>query len=398
MNILLLTQHFEIKGGSDVIVHQTKRLLEAQGHVVHIFAARSEGVPDDGVFPDAQHFDAPSLTTLWKFLYAPQARARLEAFLEAHPIDAAHLHIHYGTLTSSILAPLVRRNVPIVQHLHEYRSFCSVYTGVRDGETCLDCRVGSYLPGLKYRCNRGSLLRSAVVTAEMYVADRLGAKSAPHVFLTVSDFQRKIITGQGLDPARVETLYNPVDPIFFAQDATTRPERCGVIFVGRLERYKGIFDLLEVATRLPDVPFTIIGTGNAEDELRVRITDQGLSNITLTGKLPREQIVDHLAQHRVMVVPSRWHETFGLTAVEGMAAGLPVVVTQMGGLPEVIEDGSTGWAVTAGDLETLTDRVAELARDRGLADQMGTAARTRARTVFSEEAYTTRLTRYLGGV
>ena len=392
MNILLISQHFAIRGGSDVIVQQTRRLLEAEGHRVHLFAARTGDMPDDGIYPDAAHFERPRPHTLWRFLYSPQARARLEAYLDRHPIDVAHLHIHYGTLTSAILKPLQRRGIPILQHLHEYRSFCAVYTATRNGAPCGDCRVGAYLPGITNRCNQGSLMRSAVTTAEMYVADRLGAKSAPARFLTVSQFQRRLIVGQGLPGARVQTLYNPVDPLFFTVDAATVPARQGIVFVGRLERYKGVFDLLEVAERLPGIPVTLIGTGSEEAALRKRIVDRGLGHVTLCGSLARTEVARQIARHRVMVVPSRWHETFGLTAVEGMAVGVPVVVTDMGGLPEVVEDGVSGLVVRAGDLDAMTACLAELATGSERAAVMGQAARHRARTVFSETRFVTDLT------
>lgn len=396
MNILLVTQHFEIRGGSDVMVHQTKRLLEAQGHRVHIFAARASDAPDDGVFPSADHFDNPRPATLWKFLFSPEARARLETFLDANPIDAAHLHIHYGALTSSILKPLKKRGIRVVQHLHEYRSFCSVYTAERDGNTCLDCSVGNYKAGLKHRCNRGSLLRSALSTAEMYMADRLGAKSVPDVFLTVSDFQRDMIVGQGLPARKTHTLYNPVDPMFFAGDPVPLQERHGVLYVGRIEDYKGVYDLLDVAERLRDIPFTVIGHGNGFDKLNERIARQGASNVTVLGKLPREDILAHLRRHRVMLVPSRWNETFGLTAVEAMAAGLPVVVTRMGGLPEVVEDGVSGFVVEMGDVDAMVEHVRQLHADNEMFERVSLEAGTRVKNIFSEQKYISSLMGFLG--
>lgn len=395
MNILLVTQHFGIAGGSDVIVHQTKRLLEAEGHTVHIFAARTGSEADDGVYPSGAHFERPHPLTLWKFLYSPEARNRLDAFLDRHPVDVAHLHIYYGTVTSSILAPLVRRGIDVVHHLHEYRSFCSVYTAERAGKPCVECRVGKYWPGLKHRCNRGSLLRSAMSTAEMYMADRLGAKRVPFRFLTVSQFQRDLLVGQGLPADSVKTLYNPVDSMFFAVDPGPDAAREGVLFVGRIEHYKGVFDLLDAAAALPDIPFTIIGDGKALSDLRERIAQQGLRNVTTTGQLDRTAILPHLARHRVMLVPSRWNETFGLTAVEAMAARMPIIVTRMGGLPEIVEDGVSGFVVEMGDVAQMITHLAQIHSEAALGRRMGNAAQERARKVFSEANYTRRLMSHL---
>ncbi len=385
MKVLLITQHFDIVGGSDVMVHQTKRLLQQAGHEVEIFAARGPDQPDDGIYPGADHFYRPSPTTIGRFLYSGQARKRLDALLDRFPADVAHLHIHYGTLTSSILAPLRRRNVRIVQHLHEYRSFCSVYTAQRGGETCLDCRVGSYFPGLKHRCNQGSLLRSLISTSEMYVADRLGAKSAPDQFLAVSHFQRQMIVDQGLPADRIATLYNPVDNMFFPDQIPDMADRHGVLFVGRIEAYKGVFDLLDVAQTLPDTRFTFVGDGSARGDLEQRA--QGLANVHILGKLDRADVIPHLLGHRMMVVPSRWHETFGLTAVEAMATGCVPIVTRMGGLPEVVQDQTAGFVVEMGDKTQMRTRISELHSDDGLATDMSAQAHLRARDTFSEDQY-----------
>lgn len=382
MRVLLITQHFRIHGGSDVIVHHTHRLLEEAGHEVYLFAARDAGTPDDGIFPSADHFDNPRPATIWKFLYSSEARTRLDAFLEAHPVDVAHLHIHYGKLTSSILEPLHRRGIPIVQHLHEYRSFCSVYTAQRNGKSCTDCRVGYYLPGLRYRCNRGSLLRSALSTVEMYVADWFGAKSAVTRFITVSDFQRRVLISQGMPADRISTIYNPVDPMFFSVKSALDG---GVIYFGRLEEYKGVFDILTLAEHLPNISFVLIGTGRAEPALRTRIAANNLDNVTLTGALSREELLPYLKHAKVAMVPSRWNETFGLTAVEAMAAGVPVIVSDMGGLPEVVDSGKTGYVVPVDMSETIEVHLKEMCNI--IPHDLANAARIRASVLFSEERY-----------
>lgn len=388
MNVVVISQTFETVGGSDVIARLSARVMEEAGHTVHFFAALGPHDKDDGIYPTAEHFFAPNFQNVWRFMYSPEARKRLESFLDKNPIDVAHLHIHYGTLTSSILEPLKKRGIRIVQHLHEYRTFCSISVPVRDGETCQSCRVGSYMPGLKHKCNRGSLARSVISTAEMYVADRLGAKTAPDLFLTVSDFQRNILIEQGLPAERIKTLYNPVHDDFF----TVEPRHDGgVLYIGRLEDYKGIYDIVEVAARHPKVPFRIVGTGNHEAKLREKIAESGLTNIELTGNQTREQVLAHLAWAKVCLVPSRWNETFGLTAAEAMAAGVPVIVSRMGGLPEVVEDGVSGYVVEMGDVNAMGGLIDRLMMDQDEFAEMSKQARRRALDEFSETKFSEKL-------
>ena len=392
MNILIVNQGFEVNGGSDVMARLSADVLRRQGHTVHFFAALSPGQAADGVHPTAEQFFNPTLSNVWRFMYSPQARQKLDAFLDKTPIDVAHLHIHYGTLTSSILQPLKKRGIRIVQHLHEYRSFCSVSVPVRNDAPCSACSVGSYHAGLLHKCNRGSLLRSAISTAEMYVADRLGAKAHPDLFLTVSDFQRGILEQQGMPAERMRTLYNPVHDDFFGVKPTYRG---GVLFIGRLEHYKGIFDVIEVAKRLPKIPFRIVGTGSQEKNLRDMIAQLGLTNVEMTGNQTRQQVLEHLAWAKMSLVPSRWHETFGLTAAESMAAGVPVIVTNMGGLPEVVEHGKSGYVVEMGDVEGLTNLCEQLSNSTLRREQSAKSGMARATQMFSQKQFSQYLAKAL---
>jgi glycosyltransferase involved in cell wall biosynthesis len=388
MNILVISQTFNTVGGSDIIARLSARVMEEAGHQVHFFAALGPEDTDDAIHPRATHFFNPNPKNVWRFLYSPEARKRLNTFLDRHPVDAAHLHIHYGTLTSSILAPLKSRGIRIVQHLHEYRTFCSISVPIKNGETCQDCRVGSYLPGLKNKCNRGSFARSAISTAEMYIADLLGAKEKPDLFLTVSDFQRHILAKQGAPAEKMKTLYNPVHNDFFT--VTPRHDG-GILFVGRLEDYKGIFDIVEIAARLPDIPFRMVGTGSQEDKLRQLVSARGLKNIELTGNQTRSQVLEHLAWAKLCLVPSRWNETFGLTAAEAMAASVPVVVTRMGGLPEVVEDGVSGFVVDMGDVGAMARLVDRMTTNDADFVKMSRQAKRRASERFSEDRFATAL-------
>ena len=389
MKVLLISQHFELRGGSDVMVHHTKSMLEEAGHEVHLFAARVEGQADDGVHPSGDHFESPGLGGLHKFFYNREARSRLDALLARVQFDVAHLHIHYGTLTSSIIEPLRRRRIPTVQHLHEYRSFCTISIARRDGETCTSCSVGNYLPGILHRCNRGSLLRSAITCGEMYVADILGAKSWPQRFLAVSDFQRDMLVAQGMPAERTFTLHNPVDEVFFSVEMPHPTST--VLYFGRIEEYKGAFDLLEVARQMRATRFVVAGDGNDRMQFERTISEQSLDNVDYLGPIDKQRLLTELRRASAVLVPSRCNETFGLTAVEAMAAGVPAVVTAMGGLPEVIEDGKTGFVVAEGDLAAMIDRLRTLIDNDDLRSRMAEKARVRARSTFDANRYLSQL-------
>jgi 1,4-alpha-glucan branching enzyme len=163
-----------------------------------------------------------------------------------------------------------------------------------------------------------------------------------------------------------------------------------VLFVGRLERVKGVELLLEAAAlvvkEIPSARFLLAGGSHPTlpaNNLDARIRHYSLqNNVVQLGQLPRKDLDVLYGRARLCVVPSHY-ESFGLVALEAMAAGLPVVGTRTGGLPEVIEDTKTGLLVAPGDAAGLAAAITKLLRNPARAEEMGTAARERVANSFS---------------
>jgi glycosyltransferase involved in cell wall biosynthesis len=173
-----------------------------------------------------------------------------------------------------------------------------------------------------------------------------------------------------------------------------------VLFVGRLTPHKGIDRLIEA---LPDgASLTIGGTGGHDphppesgyvDDLRdlARVRD-----VRFTGAIDDADLPGLYRRAAVLAMPSvnvtrygKVHpvsELLGLTAIEAMACGTPVVASRIGGLAEVVVDGVTGYLVAPGDVTALRGRLAELLDDPSLARRMGEAGRERAVAQFTWEA------------
>ena len=139
--------------------------------------------------------------------------------------------------------------------------------------------------------------------------------------------------------------------------------REGVIFVGRLVSDKGVDILLEALEMLKDVPATIVGDGPE----RAALEAAAPSNVRFAGVVRDAKLAELLNQHRLLVVPSRWEEPFGIVALEGMACGCVPVVARSGGLPEAV--GDAGVIFEKGDARGLADCITRfLADEAGLAD------------------------------
>ena len=164
---------------------------------------------------------------------------------------------------------------------------------------------------------------------------------------------------------------------------------------------KGILDLLEAARlvvrRDPRAHFVLAGDGAYRDRFIERSIALGLrDHITWTGNLldPRGDGVYAAAD--VICQMSRWEEVFGFVIAEAMAASKPVVATRVGGIPELVEDGRTGYLVGRGDHEGMAEKILALLGDSSLRHQMGTAGRLAAEARFDLAANVARLLELYG--
>jgi rhamnosyl/mannosyltransferase len=160
-----------------------------------------------------------------------------------------------------------------------------------------------------------------------------------------------------------------------------------LLFVGRLRHYKGLHVLLDAMPRV-DARLVIVGEGPKGPELRAQARRLGLSErVHFAGSLGDEALHDHLAAAGIGLLPSSTPtEAFGLAMVESMAAGLPVVSTELGtGTSFVNQDGVTGTIVPANDSAALGAALVRLLADPALRARMGAAGRQRVREKFTTE-------------
>jgi glycosyltransferase involved in cell wall biosynthesis len=164
-----------------------------------------------------------------------------------------------------------------------------------------------------------------------------------------------------------------------------------VLFVGWMLEAKGVRELLEAARALPGAHFTLIGAEDPEFLASVRGELEALSDrVRRIPPRPREEVLALYAEADVFVLPT-WREGFPNVVLEAMGAGLPVVATPVGAIPEAVRDGEEGFLVPVQDAAALTEALRRLIDDRTLRLAMGRRARERAESVFSIDAVTRRL-------
>ena len=217
------------------------------------------------------------------------------------------------------------------------------------------------------------------------------------------------IAAEGLGD-RLDVVHNGCDLIAESSDTETLRADLGLpasgILVGyfaQLVEHKGIFDLVEAAGRamadVAELRVVIAGDGPDNDRRRLATAIEETGHGARFSLLqPSRDVSRLLAAVDMAAVPSVWPDPLPRTVMEAMAAGRPVVATRVGGVPEMVVEGETGFMVESGDIGSLAERMVRLARDGALRRRMGAAAAERAGTEFSMERHVDRMERILNEV
>jgi glycosyltransferase involved in cell wall biosynthesis len=227
--------------------------------------------------------------------------------------------------------------------------------------------------------------------------------------IAVSDYNALCDTTYGVVPRpRVTRIYNGVDlsrtsgdPCLFREGYKIPENRAIVLQVCWMIPEKGVEDLIEAARlvllRNPNVQFVLAGEGACRREYMARAEAAGMADhFNWTGLIDDPLASGVYLAADVVCQLSRWQEAFGWMNVEAMACGKPVIATRVGGIPEIIEDGVSGYLVNPRQPSEAADRVLRLLEDRQLRDKMGVCGRQAVEARFNLQRNVTQLLELYG--
>jgi glycosyltransferase involved in cell wall biosynthesis len=162
------------------------------------------------------------------------------------------------------------------------------------------------------------------------------------------------------------------------------------LYVGRLASEKGLDVLLHALAEAGDPPFRIVGAGPIEESLRALADQLRLRNTEFAGRLDRSAVDDAINAARFVAMPSTCAENAPLAALEAMAAGRPLLVSAIGGMPELVADGA-GLSCTAGDVHALAQGIRRLLDDAAYCRTLGSRALEYAERTLAPDLHRQRL-------
>ena len=377
MRILLFHNRYRRPGGEDAAFDAELRMLRACGHEVYSAIATNEAEGDQATLRG-------KVALLRDSAWSRTSYEKALAICRDFKPDVAHVHNFWMAWTPSVHAACQAAGVPTVQTLHNFRLLCANALFLRNGKPCEDCLHSSPLLGVARRCYRNSFVASASVV-RMVAANRRKATwtSQVNAFITPGQHARDRFAAAGFPPERLFVKPNVIPDLTRAPQAPSASRT--LVYVGRLSAEKGIAVLLK-AWALANKPLQsrllLIGEEQNPGEFSRDLPE----GVALTGHLAAAQIGSHLGAARALVLPSLCYETFGNTVVEAFSRGRPAVVSDIGALSPLVQNGRTGFKCAPGDANALAARIETILTDDLWIDSMGAHARDEYAERFSENA------------
>lgn len=390
MRVLHVNKYLHRRGGADAYCLGLADLQRAHGLEVEFFAMTDPSNEPSAYshwFASHVKLDPPPadpkgrLLAASRLIWNTEAAGAISRVLDDFRPDIVHLHNIYHQLSPSVLRPIRNRGIPSVMTLHDYKLVCPSYLMLDHGRTCDACVTGGFRQAIRRRCKDDSLAASTLLALESSIHRHLGSYDSVGLFSCPSNFLRDTIERGGIDPRRLRVLPNFVDV-----SAALRKASPGgpLLYVGRLSEEKGV-DVLLLAARLlsPTTTVRIVGDGPARSKLEAIAANGAGAKVEFAGHVSPDQVRGHLAEASVLVIPSRCHENQPLAALEAFAAGVPVVASEVGGLPELIRPGVDGSLVRPNDHRQLAGVLSSVIEEPDIALAMGRAGRQRVEEEFA---------------
>jgi glycosyltransferase involved in cell wall biosynthesis len=368
MRILLVHNRYRsgAPSGENRVVDQESEALAAVGHEVIRFGRSSDEI---GQWPVAKKATLPART-----IWSHETWRDLKTALREHRPEVVHVHNTFPLLSPAVLYACRDARVPVVATVHNYRLACANGTFFRDGAVCHDCAHGLPARAVLHGCYRESRAATAPVALAMTV-HRRAWRSLVSAYVFISQSQRDLLSGVGLEPGRVFVRHNLI-PLRSRPRTTRMP---AVVYAGRLDEPKGArllmagWDAYVSKSGEPGLNLVIAGGGPLSDEVAAWASSR--PSVEMTGTLSSDQCAELIARARAVVLPSVWEETFGLVAVEAMAAGVPPIAAGHGSFTELITPGVNGVLFSPGDPAALGLAIADVENDPERYEVYGDEAR-----------------------
>ncbi len=391
MKILMVNKFLYPNGGSETYIFKLGEQLQKKGHEVQYFGMEHAGrIVGNRLecYTSDMNFHAGGVGKLlypFRIIYSGEAKRKMRRVLEDFRPDVVHLNNINFQLTPSIIYAVRAfekkrgKRIKIVYTAHDYQWVCPNHMMriPATGQICFACRGGDFKQCSKNRCIHDSRVKSLLGTIEAGFYAMRKTYGMVDVIICPSEFMKKQLDTDPLLAEKTVMMHNFIDKdtavagkthgkkkkrrekaeVFGTAADGERPAGDYVLYFGRYAEEKGTLTLLEACRALPEIPFVFAGTGPLEGRVNQA------PNVENRGFVAGEELRRLIAGARFSVYPSEWYENCPFSVMESQMYGTPVLASDLGGAPELVQPGRTGDLFRGGDAQELTEHIKELWED-----------------------------------
>lgn len=391
MKILNINKFYYRKGGSEAYYFALADLLRENNHEVIPFSMKDNKNYEtkyskyfiENISYENMGIKEKAINGA-KLIYSVEAKKKVKNIVNDNTPDIAHLHIFQHQLSPSILKEIKKNGTYVVNTVHDLKVICPNYKMLNEGEICEKCKSDKFINCFKSKCIKGSTVNSMLNTIEAYTHRILKSYDYVDKFICPSEFYMNKFIEFGIPKEKVVHIPNFVDVSKFNPNYEHEDY---FVYFGRLSEEKGINTLIKSMKYVNKSKLIIVGTGPIEKELKEFVVKENIKNIEFVGFKTGNELENIIKKSRFIVIPSEWYENAPMSIIEAMAYGKAVLGSNIGGIPEFIEDNHTGMIFNTKDEIDLASKINYLIDQEKQTIEMGKNARIRAEKLYDKTVH-----------
>ncbi len=403
MRILIVNYRYFISGGPERYMFNIKRILEEHGHEVIPFSVHSNknveteyekyfvepiGGRDATYYREYKKTPRVIYQMLSRSIYSFEVKRAIQKEIREVKPDLVYILHFVNKLSPSVIRGAKQMGMPVVLRLSDYYLLCPQFGFLCRKQVCEECLTKGYRSCIRKRCVKGSLFTSMVRVLSMKIHEWLRVYEDVDAFITPSEFLKKKLVEHGFDRSKIICI-----PTFsISEISVKRVEQSGSgsygLYFGSISDGKGVDTIIRAYEKLPDHQLKIVGDDTTEEAERLKqyIREREMKNVEFLGFKGGVELENIVSRARFSIIPSMWYENLPNTALESFQQSKPVLASNIGSLPELVEDGWNGYLFEPGNADELVEKIRLLDSDDKVKEQ-GHNSRIRFEERFMAEEH-----------
>ncbi len=348
--ILIVHNYYQIPGGEDTVVANERKMLEDNGHKVFMYTRHNDEIKERNIFG--------KIKLPFETIYSLKTKKEVIKIIKENRIDIVHVHNTLPLISPSVYWAGKECGIKVVQTVHNFRLLCPAATFVCADSICEDCVTNGLKCSIRRKCYRNSKIQTLIVASMLKINRIIGSYKKVDAYIALTKFNKEKLSSLIVK-----------EKIYIKPNFCNKPEyqvipannREYFMFLGRIDKLKGIYKLVEAWKNIKNDKLIIAGSGPYDMIIQNYIKDNNMNNVMFLGRKSNEESKKILSKAKALIVPSQWYEGLPMTIIEALSLGVPVIGSDIGNIYSVLKEGEIGyiWDGKKNTLEYIVNKFHE---------------------------------------